>query len=234
MGHGLLYQSNTPGRIGAIFARGKNSRGGREKVELVECGVVGDVRGVLPGLLYLEIRRGTQVAQGRGLQNLHSWVRIPPAPPGFSFQINGLQLSSLSRNPRFGNIWEQLGKESLPDARLHADVYPESHACRSSAWSRQKRAPTAAARSWRVRRCRAGPKHECDAVDATSRAQALLPLPPASTRVPEDYSRGALRPIGSGRVSLPRSIWRRTSCDAHPRVRVSVDRLGWCEYYARS
>ena len=26
-------------------------------------------------------RRGTQVAQGRGLQNLHSWVRIPPAPP---------------------------------------------------------------------------------------------------------------------------------------------------------
>src|SRR6266550_2834293 len=140
--------------------------------------------------------------------------------------------SSVSRNPRFGNIWEQLGKESLPDSRLHADVYPESHACRSSAWSRQKRAPTAAARSWRVRRCRAGPKHECDAVDATSRAQALLPLPPASTRVPEDYSRGAVRPIGSGRVSLPRSIWRRTSCDAHPRVRVSVDRLGWCEYYA--
>src|SRR6266478_3896032 len=81
MGHGLLHQSNTPGRIGAILARGKNSRGGREKVELVECGVVGDVRGVLPGLLYLEIRRGTQVAQGRGLQNLHSWVRIPPAPP---------------------------------------------------------------------------------------------------------------------------------------------------------
>src|SRR6266436_8585747 len=84
MGHGLLHQSHTPGRIGAILARGKNSRGRREKVELVECGVVGDVRGVLPGLLYLEIRRGTQVAQGRGLQNLHSWVRIPPAPPSFS------------------------------------------------------------------------------------------------------------------------------------------------------
>ena len=33
------------------------------------------------GLLYFEVRRGTQVAQGRGLQNLHSWVRIPPAPP---------------------------------------------------------------------------------------------------------------------------------------------------------
>src|SRR3990172_2840988 len=29
----------------------------------------------------LKGRRGTQVAQGRGLQNLHSWVRIPPAPP---------------------------------------------------------------------------------------------------------------------------------------------------------
>ena len=73
------------------------------------------------------------------------------------------------------------------------------------------------------------------AIDATSRDQALLPLPPASTRVPEDYSRGAVRPIGLGRVSLPRSIWRRTSCDAHPRVRVYVDRLGWCEYYyARS
>src|SRR6267142_1671787 len=36
---------------------------------------------VLEDLLYLKIRRGTQVAQGRGLQNLHSWVRIPPAPP---------------------------------------------------------------------------------------------------------------------------------------------------------
>jgi len=43
-------------------------------------------------------------------------------------------------------------------------------------------------------------------------------------RRPQHYSRGAVRPIGSGRVSLPRSIWRRTSCDAHPRVRVSVDR----------
>src|SRR6267142_7184817 len=38
---------------------------------------------VLEDLLYLEVRRGTQVAQGRGLQNLHSWVRIPPAPPIF-------------------------------------------------------------------------------------------------------------------------------------------------------
>ena len=32
-------------------------------------------------MVYWETRRGTQAAQGRGLQNLHSWVRIPPAPP---------------------------------------------------------------------------------------------------------------------------------------------------------
>src|SRR6266403_5875640 len=142
MGHGLLHQSNTSGRIGAVLARSKDSHGLGEKVGVGAITLRGDARRDQADLLYLEIRRGTQVAQGRGLQNLHSWVRIPPAPPGFSFQINGLQLSSLSRNPRFGNIWEQLGKESLPDSRLHADVYPESHARRSSAWSRQKRAPT--------------------------------------------------------------------------------------------
>src|SRR5216683_7246358 len=53
--------------------------------------LLGVVRRVQADLLYLKIRRGTQVAQGRGLQNLHSWVRIPPAPPTHSFQINGLQ-----------------------------------------------------------------------------------------------------------------------------------------------
>jgi hypothetical protein len=31
----------------------------------------------------------------------------------------------------------QLGKESLPDSRLHAGVFLESHAYKSSAWSRQ-------------------------------------------------------------------------------------------------
>ena len=159
------------------------------------AGLSGDIRRVPPDLVYLEIRRGTQVAQGRGLQNLHSWVRIPPAPPSFSFQINGLQPLFLSRHPQLGNIWEQLGKEPLLDSRLRAGVCLKSHAYKSSAWSRQKRAPTAAARSWRVRRCRAGPKHVCDAVDATSRDQALLPLPPASTRVPEDYSRDAVRQL---------------------------------------
>src|SRR5229473_948542 len=45
--------------------------------------LLGVVRRVRADLLYLEVRRGTQVAQGRGLQNLHSWVRIPPAPPRF-------------------------------------------------------------------------------------------------------------------------------------------------------
>src|SRR6266513_1068768 len=190
MGHGLLHQSNTSGRIGTVLARSKDSRGLGEKVGVGGITLRGDARRDQADLLYLEVRRGTQVAQGRGLQNLHSWVRIPPAPPSFSFQINGLQFSSLSRNPRFGNIWEQLGKEPLLDSRLHAGVCLESHAYKSSAWSRQKRAPTAAARSWRVRRCRAGPKHVCDAVDATSRDQALLPLPPASTRVPEESADG--------------------------------------------
>src|SRR5690349_149726 len=93
MGHGLLHQSNAPRRIGAIFARGKNSRGRGEKVDVVEYGVVRGVRRVLLDLLYLEIRRGTQVAQGRGLQNLHSWVRIPPAPPNPLFMRLSLNLS---------------------------------------------------------------------------------------------------------------------------------------------
>src|ERR1700694_560840 len=135
-----------------------------------------------------------------------------------SFQINGLQPSFLSRHPQLWNIWERLEKESLLDSQLHAGVFLESHACKSSAWFRRWHIPIAAARSWRARRYRAGPQRVCDAVDATLLAQVLPPLPPASARVPEDYSRGAVRPTGSGRVSLPGSIWRRTSCDALPRV----------------
>src|SRR6266403_4458047 len=81
MGHRLLHQSNTSGRIGAVLARSKDSRGRGEKVDVGANTVAGDVRRVQANLLYLEIRRGTQVAQGRGLQTLHSWVRIPPAPP---------------------------------------------------------------------------------------------------------------------------------------------------------
>src|SRR6266700_4581018 len=90
----------------------------------MEISLSRDARRVRTDLLYSEIRRGTQVAQGRGLQNLHSWVRIPPAPPSFPFQINGLQLSVLSPNPQLGNIWEHLGtpakraSSSLSIARL--------------------------------------------------------------------------------------------------------------------
>src|SRR5437667_1828705 len=133
MGYGVLHQPNASRRIGAIFARSKNSGCCGEKIGLVECGLVWDVRRVLSDLLYLKIRRGTQVAQGRGLQNLHSWVRIPPAPPNFSFQINGLQLLPLYRNPQLGNIREQLEKEPLPASQLRAGARLESHACRSSA-----------------------------------------------------------------------------------------------------
>src|SRR5712664_2874463 len=83
MGHGLLHQSNTSGRIGAVLARSKDSHGLGEKVGVGAITLRGDARRDQADLLYLEVRRGTQVAQGRGLQNLHSWVRIPPAPPGF-------------------------------------------------------------------------------------------------------------------------------------------------------
>src|SRR3990167_6223782 len=56
---------------------------------LLRIGVARTVGGIVaptevrgrPNFAILEARRGTQVAQGRGLQNLHSWVRIPPAPP---------------------------------------------------------------------------------------------------------------------------------------------------------
>src|SRR5216684_3841205 len=133
MGHGLLHQSNTSGRIGAVLARSKDSHSLGEKVSVGAITLRGDARRDQADLLYLEVRRGTQVAQGRGLQNLHSWVRIPPAPPSFSFQINGLQLSFPFSHPQLGNIWEQLGKEPLLDSRLRVGVCLESHACRSSA-----------------------------------------------------------------------------------------------------
>src|SRR5712664_1219241 len=206
MGHRLLHQSHAPGRISAIFARSEDPRSRGEKVATAGGDAEGHARRVRADLLYLKIRRGTQVAQGRGLQNLHSWVRIPPAPPSFSFQINGLRLSSLSQNRQLGNIWEQLEKEPLLDSRLRAGACLELHGCRSSAWFRRWHVPIAAERSWRVRRYRAGPKRECGEVDATSRAQALPPLQPASARVLEDYIRGAVRPTGSGRVSLPHFI----------------------------
>src|SRR6266849_4163969 len=147
MGHGLLHQSDTPGRIGALLARSKDSHGRGEKVGVAESNAPRDVRRVQVNLLYLEFRRGTQVAQGRGLQNLHSWVRIPPAPPTFSFQISGLQPSFLSRHPQLGNIWEQLEREphvQSPNSflcaqcgslliLLHPILYPNCNSQR--AWS---------------------------------------------------------------------------------------------------
>src|SRR5260370_7567939 len=93
MGHGLLHQSDTPGRIGALLARSKNSHDRGENVGLGESNAPRDVRRVQVNLLYLEIRRGTQVAQGRGLQNLHSWVRIPPPPPNPFLMRLSLNLS---------------------------------------------------------------------------------------------------------------------------------------------
>src|SRR6267143_1478958 len=76
MGHRLLHQSNTSGRIGAVLARSKDSRGRGEKVDVGANTVAGDVRRVQANLLYLEIRRGTQVAQGRGLQ-IPSFRAVP-------------------------------------------------------------------------------------------------------------------------------------------------------------
>src|SRR5216684_7590188 len=106
MGHGLLHQSNTSGRIGAVLARSKDSHSLGEKVSVGAITLRGDARRDQADLLYLEVRRGTQVAQGRGLQNLHSWVRIPPAPPTFSFQISGITtFVSFPPSP----TWEHLG-----------------------------------------------------------------------------------------------------------------------------
>src|SRR5258708_21947311 len=68
MGHGLLHQSNTSGRIGAVLARSKDSHGLGEKVSVGAKTLRGDARRDQADLLYLEVRRGTQVAQGRGLQ----------------------------------------------------------------------------------------------------------------------------------------------------------------------
>src|SRR5712671_5604140 len=97
MGHGLLHQSNTSRRIGAVLARSKDSHGLGEKVSVGAITLRGDARRDQADLLYLEVWRGTQVAQGRGLQNLHSWVRIPPAPPRFlDFLMQGVFQPPLS------------------------------------------------------------------------------------------------------------------------------------------
>src|SRR5437660_11634784 len=110
MGHGLLHQSNTSGRIGTVLARSKDSHGLGEKVGVGGITLRGDARRDQADLLYLEVRRGTQVAQGRGLQNLHSWVRIPPAPPASRFKSMDYSFRLFPGIPdlrTFGNIWEK-------------------------------------------------------------------------------------------------------------------------------
>src|SRR6267143_5458846 len=130
MGHGLLHQSNTSGRIGAVLARSKDSHGLGEKVGV---GTINVARRCP--------ERSSRFAILRDSARYPSGPRERSAKPPF-VGSNPTRASKLLvsnqwitafvsfRHPRFGNIWEQLGKESLPDSRLHADVYPESHACR--------------------------------------------------------------------------------------------------------
>src|SRR6266849_673466 len=56
MGHGLLHQSNTPGRISAFFARSETSHSGGEKVE---AGSVNVVRGCPESSSRFAILRGS-------------------------------------------------------------------------------------------------------------------------------------------------------------------------------
>src|SRR5713226_3213824 len=56
MGHGLLHQSNTSGRIGAIFARSKASHGRGEKVE---AGAINVARGCPESSSRFAILRGS-------------------------------------------------------------------------------------------------------------------------------------------------------------------------------
>src|SRR6266567_2952274 len=60
-----------------------------------------------PARTFLTCSKETGQRRTNALQNLHSWVRIPPAPPNFSFQISELRLLSLFQNPSLGKIREQ-------------------------------------------------------------------------------------------------------------------------------
>src|SRR6266487_136802 len=66
-----------------------------------------------PARTFLTCSKETGQRRTNALQNLHSWVRIPPAPPPFFLQINGLQLSSLSRNPQLGRLENNIAAGSL-------------------------------------------------------------------------------------------------------------------------
>src|SRR5437667_12372994 len=101
MGHGLLHQSNTSGRIGTVLARSKDSHGLGEKVGAGGITLRGDARRDQADLLYLEVRRGTQVAQGRGLQILsfHTGAR------GFN-RLQRLNEGTIGENrARWAQFW---------------------------------------------------------------------------------------------------------------------------------
>src|SRR5262249_50901370 len=65
--------------------------------------------------------RGTQEAQGRGLQNLHSWVRIPPAPPAFADEVRD---SSTGAGFAFGTVLKLSHSSSCLPALWGAMVSP--------------------------------------------------------------------------------------------------------------
>src|SRR5258708_24086731 len=148
MGHRLLHQSHASGRIGAFFARSKDTRGCREKVE---------VRGNLPlpgcpksSDRFAILRDSARYPSGRRERTAN-----PPFVGSNPTRASKLPVSnqwiktfsSFPENPQLGNIWEQLRKGPLPASRLRACVCLESHACRSPAWSQWSRIPIAAARS---------------------------------------------------------------------------------------
>jgi len=170
------------------------------------------------------------VGPRRGSAKLHSWVRIPPRRlPGFPrFKIQ-LELSFPSLFPasRFGTMWEQLTGEESSSSRLsdcNAHVYPESHACRSSAWVPDRSVPPTACCADLLAGYGAAdvvqPEDECG-------RQVLMPRPttrsgplglcrrpsttPNQKRVSRRYSRGCRSAqLVRGRVS-PSSFhfWRR-------------------------
>src|SRR6266567_529196 len=120
MGHRLLHQSHASGRIGAFFARSKDTRGCREKVE---------VRGNLP--LPGCPKSSDRFAILRDSARYPSGPRERSAKPPFvgsnPTRASKLPVSnqcSFPENPQLGNIWEHLGttakraSSSLSIARL--------------------------------------------------------------------------------------------------------------------
>jgi len=98
------------------------------------------------------------------------------------------------------------------------------HLCRDrkSQRGRDRIVPTAAARSWRVRRVVQDLKQLCEAFDATAPRSSLLPFAAGLNTLSTLFLCGAGRPIGAGSVAFLRSIWAAKPLACHPRVRVSV------------